>query len=319
MISKETDVLSEEMMRSLLRTEYIGSRLFCLSQVDSTNEELKRRFMADGDLPDGTVAITSDQTAGKGRRGRSWVTPPGANIAMSIFLRPKVDPSAASMLTIVAALAVSRACHEMTGLGCQIKWPNDVVADGKKICGILTEMSVKMVEHTGNEDDSDLKKMPERFEAVPRDNKNPDRSDSVSEKAGEKNPVSKIEYVIVGIGVNVNTPSFPPDLSDKATSLKLLCDRSFDKNKLAALILRYFEKLYNEFLKCRNLEFMMDEYNALLVSQGKTVRVLDPKGEYEGTSVGINDKGELLVKMGDGTVRQVYAGEVSVRGVYGYV
>ncbi|MBQ3785898.1 MAG: biotin--[Lachnospiraceae bacterium] len=275
MISKETDVLSEEMMRSLLRTEYIGSRLFCLSQVDSTNEELKRRFMADGDLPDGTVAITSDQTAGKGRRGRSWVTPPGANIAMSILLRPEIDPSAASMLTIVAALAVSRACSELTGLGCQIKWPNDVVADGKKICGILTEMSVK--------------------------------------------PALKIEYVIVGIGVNVNTPSFPPDLSDKATSLKLLCDRSFDKNKLAALILTYFEKLHNEFLKCRNLEFMMAEYNALLVSQGKTVRVLDPKGEYEGISAGINDKGELLVKMSDGTERQVYAGEVSVRGVYGYV
>ena len=111
--------------------------------------------------------------------------------------------------------------------------------------------------------------------------------------------------MIVGIGVNVNTPSFPPDLSDKATSLKLLCDRSFDKNKLAALIFAHFERLYDEFLKCRNLEFMMDEYNALLVSQGKTVRVLDPKGEYEGTSVGINDKGELLVKMSDGTVRKV--------------
>ncbi|MBR4173862.1 MAG: biotin--[Lachnospiraceae bacterium] len=161
-------------------------------------------------------------------------------------------------------------------LSCRIKWPNDVVVEGKKVCGILTEMSVKTLNST-------------------------------------------IEYVIVGIGVNVNTLSFPPDLSDKATSLKLLCDRSFDKNKLAALILTYFEKLYNEFLKCRNLEFMMAEYNALLVSQGKTVRVLDPKGEYEGISAGINDKGELLVKMSDGTERQVYAGEVSVRGVYGYV
>ncbi|MBR0149145.1 MAG: biotin--[Lachnospiraceae bacterium] len=278
MISMETktDALSEKMMKSLLRTERIGSRLFCLSQVDSTNEELKRRFITDEDLPEGTVAITSDQVAGKGRRGRGWVTPPGVNIAMSIFLRPKIDPSAASMLTIVAALAVCRTCMDMTGLSCRIKWPNDVVVEGKKVCGILTEMSVKTLNST-------------------------------------------IEYVIVGIGVNVNTLSFPPELSDKATSLKIACGHGFDLNEPAVGILTHFEKLYDEFLKCEDLGFMTEEYNTLLVSREKAVRVLDPKGEYEGVSLGINDKGELLVRTGDGSIRNVYAGEVSVRGIYGYV
>ena len=274
----ETDAFDERLMKSLLQTEHIGSRLFCLSQVDSTNEELKRRFMAEEDLPHGTVAITGDQRAGKGRRGRSWVTPPGANIAMSILLRPEIDPDLASMLTLPMALAVSRACSEKTGLSCQIKWPNDVVINGKKICGILTEMSV-----------------------------------------GRRDETSKIDYVIVGVGVNVNTPSFPEDISATATSLKLACGHDFDKNEVAALILTHFEKLYDEFLKCGDLGFMTDEYNALLVSREKAVRVLDPKGEYEGVSLGINDKGELLVRLSDGSLRNVYAGEVSVRGVYGYV
>ncbi len=270
----ETGIFNERSMKSLLHTKRIGSRLFCLSQVDSTNEELKRRFMADEGLPDGAVAVTSDQTAGKGRRGRGWETPPGVNIAMSVFLRPKLMVDEASMLTLLMALAVSRACSEVTGQKCLIKWPNDVIVDGKKICGILTEMSV-------------------------RD--------------------GGIEYVIVGVGVNVNTPAFDGELFDKATSLMLMTGRSFDLCELAALIMDHFETLYETFLNRRDLGFIRDEYDSLLVSRGKKVRILDPKGDLEGVSLGINDRGELLVELSDGSVRNIYAGEVSVRGVYGYV
>jgi BirA family biotin operon repressor/biotin-[acetyl-CoA-carboxylase] ligase len=149
-----------------------------------------------------------------------------------------------------------------------------VIADGKKICGILTEMSV-------------------------RD--------------------GGIEYVIVGVGVNVNTPAFDGELFDKATSLMLMTGRSFDLCELAALIMDHFETLYETFLNRRDLGFIRDEYDSLLVSRGKKVRILDPKGDLEGVSLGINDRGELLVELSDGSVRNIYAGEVSVRGVYGYV
>ena len=93
--------------------------------------------MAESGAPHGLLVVAECQTMGKGRRGRSWVSPPGANIFMSLLLRPEIEPTDASMLTLVAAMAVTDGIRKVTGLETGIKWPNDVVIDGKKVCGCL--------------------------------------------------------------------------------------------------------------------------------------------------------------------------------------
>ena len=138
------DVMNEaELRRALEGNDFLKDCLF-FPEIDSTNLEVKRRAEAGAEAP---LLIAADtQTAGRGRRGRTWISPPGNDIYMSLLLRPSIRPEHASMLTIVAALAVAGGIREETGLEAGIKWPNDAVVNGKKICGILTEMSTDMEE-----------------------------------------------------------------------------------------------------------------------------------------------------------------------------
>lgn len=266
------DVLSEAELLSCLETEWAGGRIVYFDATDSTNAQAKR--LAEAHAPHGTLVVSDRQDGGKGRRGRSWASPSGVGIWMSLILRPKIDPSLASMLTLVAALAVREGIREETGLSPLIKWPNDLVLNGKKICGILTEMSTELME---------------------------------------------IQYVITGIGINVNQKEFPPEIRDTATSLSLEAGRSFRRSSLIAAILRVFEKDYEAFLKTGDLSLLLEEYNACLVNRGKEVCILDPSGEYRAVAEGIDENGSLLVTLPDGTRREIISGEVSVRGIYGYV
>jgi BirA family biotin operon repressor/biotin-[acetyl-CoA-carboxylase] ligase len=128
--------------------------------------------------------------------------------------------------------------------------------------------------------------------------------------------------VIVGVGINVNQGErtlFPEEIRDTATSLKLECGHAIDRSILIAMIMERFEDLYGRFTDSGDLAYLTDRYDELLVSRDREVRVLDPQGEYTGISRGIDDRGELLVETPDGEVHRVYAGEVSVRGLYGYV
>lgn len=266
------DVLSEAELLSCLETEWAGGRTVYFDATDSTNAQAKR--LAEAHAPHGTLVVSDRQDGGKGRRGRSWASPSGVGIWMSLILRPKIDPSLASMLTLVAALAVRKGILEETGLSPLIKWPNDLVLNGKKICGILTEMSTELME---------------------------------------------IQYVITGIGINVNQKEFPPEIRDTATSLSLEAGRSFRRSSLIAAILKAFEKDYEAFLKTGDLSLLLEEYNACLVNRGKEVCILDPSGEYRAVAEGIDESGSLLVTLPDGTRREIISGEVSVRGIYGYV
>lgn len=136
------DVFTGEEIHSVLHTSWAGQNLVFLDVVDSTNNEAKRR--AEQGALHGTLVVALEQNAGKGRRGRSWVSSNGGGVWMSLLLRPQLPPECASMLTLVAAMAVVAAIRRVSGLEGQIKWPNDVVLDGKKVCGILTEMSTEM-------------------------------------------------------------------------------------------------------------------------------------------------------------------------------
>jgi BirA family biotin operon repressor/biotin-[acetyl-CoA-carboxylase] ligase len=128
-----------------------------------------------------------------------------------------------------------------------------------------------------------------------------------------------IDYVEIGVGINVNLTEFPEEMADKATSLCLEAGRNFDRNQIIACVLEFFEQNYERFTETCDLSQLKEEYERLLVNQGQPVRVLDLNHPYEGICLGVNSKGELLVKKADGNVCQVSAGEVSVRGLYSYV
>ncbi len=275
--------MSREEILNRLRSEYMGRSLYYYDETDSTNARIGE--LAGAGAPDGTLAVADKQTAGRGRRGRGWDSPPGMNIYMSLLLRPDMDPSDAPMITILMALAVCESVTEVTGgenagddtPAARIKWPNDIVIRGRKVCGILTEMNME---------------------------------------------AGRISGVIVGVGINVNQGErtlFPEEIRDTATSLKLECCHAIDRSILIAMIMERFEDLYGRFTDSGDLAYLTDRYDELLVSRDREVRVLDPQGEYTGISRGIDDRGELLVETPDGEVHRVYAGEVSVRGLYGYV
>ncbi|MCI6888267.1 MAG: biotin--[acetyl-CoA-carboxylase] ligase [Lachnospiraceae bacterium] len=266
------DVYNDSEIRSLLKTRQAGCSLVFLDEVDSTNNEVKR--LAEHGAPEGTLVVAELQNAGKGRRGRSWVSPRGSGVWMSFLLRPEFEPYHASMLTLVAAMAVEEAIRVTCGLECGIKWPNDLVSDGRKVSGILTEMSTD---------------------------------------------VDSIQYVVVGIGINANTDAFPEEIRDTATSLRLCTGKPVNRAALVAAVMEAWEHYYQQFLETLDFRILKDAYNQRLLNRGREVRVLAPKGAYTGISHGINDAGELMVETADGQVNSVMSGEVSVRGIYGYV
>jgi len=178
------------------------------------------------------------------------------------------------MVTLVAALAVYDGIKNVTGLNAGIKWPNDIVANGKKLCGILTEMSAEL---------------------------------------------EGIHYVVVGIGINVNMDEFPEEVRQTATSLLLETGEKVRRSRLVSAIMEAFERYYEEFISQGDLSGLISVYNKHMVNTGKEVKILDRSGDYIGTALGINEKGELLVEVQPGEVRHVISGEVSVRGIYGYV
>ncbi len=271
-LTKEPDILTKESCSSRLHTKWLGKNLIAYDVTDSTNTRLK--LAGEQGAPHGTVAVANAQEAGKGRRGRHWETPKGSALAFSILLRPEILPEHASMLTLVAALAVSRALDELMQVKTQIKWPNDIVYQGKKLCGILTEMSADM---------------------------------------------DQIHYVIVGIGINVQMTEFPEEIQATATSVKLVTQKEILRSSILAKVLEEFESLYEQFVSVQSLKNLKAEYESRLANLDNRVKVLAPSNEWVGTCLGIGEDGALLVKHEDGSMESVIAGEVSVRGVYGYV
>ena len=120
-----------------IQTQWAGRSIAFFEEIDSTN--IMAGVLAEQGAPEGTLVLADHQTGGKGRRGRQWFSPAGTGIWMTLLLRPELSPERISAITLVAALSVEKAIHQVTGLDTGIKWPNDLVVDGKKVCGILTE------------------------------------------------------------------------------------------------------------------------------------------------------------------------------------
>lgn len=135
------DKLFADELQEGLKTRVIGGRVLAYENLDSTNKTAWQ--LGEQGLPEGTCVFAEHQKKGRGRLGRSWNSPRGQGILMSVLLRPAIEPSAVARVTLAAALAVIRAVEEETGLRAGVKWPNDVLLKRKKLCGILTEMSAE--------------------------------------------------------------------------------------------------------------------------------------------------------------------------------
>lgn len=266
------DVISEAEISSMLKTKWAGKRIIYFDETDSTNNQAKASGEKGG--IHGTLFVADKQNAGKGRRGRVWNSPSGESVYMTLLLRPEIPPDRAPMLTLVMGLSVVEVIREATGVDAKIKWPNDIVINKKKVCGILTEMATEMVH---------------------------------------------VNYVVIGVGINVNQRRFPEEIADMAASLCGETGKLYRRSEIMAAVLERFERNYETFLKTGDLSGIQEAYNAVLVNCGQEVRVLEPGHEYEAVAEGINETGELLVRFPDGRKKTVFAGEVSVRGIYGYV
>lgn len=268
---KTPDILSKNELVSIRKTKWVGTEICYFDVTDSTNTQAKS--LGEGDAPNGTLVVAGKQESGRGRRGRSFESPAGTGIFMTLLLRPEIEPQNASMLTLVSALAVAKGIEHMVDLPVQIKWPNDIVINGKKVCGILTEMSAQM---------------------------------------------DYVNYIVIGIGINVGNEEFPEEIKDVATSIYLESGKHVNRAMLIEKIWEEFEDYYELYEKTQDLSSLVKEYDSYLVNRGQKVRVLDSKEPYEGKAMGITDRGELIVDTWEAR-RLVSVGEVSVRGVYGYV
>lgn len=267
-----TSDLTEQELISAFSKEAcaLPSRLYLLAETDSTNTYAKQIAY---DTPDDTLVLADHQIAGKGRLGRTFESPAGVGIFMTMLYRPSLPPCKAPMLTLVAGISVCEAIRELSGLDAGIKWPNDIVVNGKKVCGILTEMHANM---------------------------------------------HAIDYILVGIGINVNNPSFSEGLSSIATSLFLESGQKFHRSRIIACIKSKFSRYYDLFLAASDFSPLKERYQSLMIHFGREILILQDGTTTKAVAKGISEHGELIIER-DGVSSRLNSGEISIRGVYGYV
>jgi len=245
-----------------LPTQRIGRRVYAYETTESTMNVAHR--LAGAGEPEGSVVVAEGQERGRGRLGRNWVSPKGKGIYASVILRPALQLSEAPLMTLMAAVAVAKAVQDQTGLIPEIKWPNDLLIDGKKVSGILTELS------------------------------------------GELN---RIHYVIIGIGLNVNTPA--SSLPSHATSLAEQAGRKIDRVAVARSLLVELDRVYRLFSQ-RQFGSILESWRQFAGFLGKRVRVVIEGRSVDGQAMDVDSSGALMVRTDAGFVESLPAGEVLV-------
>ncbi len=249
-------------------------RLHWFSEIDSTNTAARQ--MAAQGAPHGTILIAGQQTAGRGRMGRSFCSPAGMGVYLSVILRPGCAPTALMHLTCAAGVAMCDAVEDAAGFRPGIKWINDLVFGTKKLGGILTELSV--------------------------------------------NPATGlVDWAIVGIGINCRQQiaDFPPELQSMAASLSMAADREVSPGALAAAMVTRLQKM--DALLLTAPKEILDRYRRDCMTLGKDIQVIRGDTVRHGTALDLASDGSLLVRFTGGTTEAVNSGEVSVRGMYGYL
>ena len=265
--------MREKIRACLGSVAVIGRELEWFECIDSTNTYLKRKAL-DG-APDGLVAVADYQRAGRGRMDRTFQSPVGKGIYLSVLLRPDLPPERILPVTALAGVAVCNAVERICGVRPGLKWPNDPVLGNKKLCGVLTELVAD----------------PERGLAV-----------------------------VLGIGINVlhRAEDFSPDVVAMATSLAMELGRQEDRTQLTAALLEELDGMYAA-LKSGDLSCWREIYRRDCVNLGRQVRLLAEESTETVTAVDIDPQFGLVIRCEDGREETVRSGEVSVRGLYGYV
>lgn len=259
------DHLTATEIRHNLKTKQIGSTIHAFRTVKSTNDLASAQ--ADSGALEGTIVVAEQQTKGKGRLGRVWFSPPETGIYLSIILRPGFSPDQAPGLSLMTALALADTLAERCPKAVQIKWPNDLLLGGRKVAGILTELSA----------DKD-----------------------------------KINYVVVGVGINVNhgIGHFPEELRVTATSIRRHLKHKVSRVELLRDFLARFEREYARYRKTRLTagHKRLRHYSSLL---GKSVTVISASNRITGLATDIDRNGRLILRV-DGELVPITAGEVTI-------
>ena len=261
------DRLYEHELAALVKGKVFGQQVIYREKVSSTNELAKE--LAQKGAAQGTVVIAEEQTGGKGRLGRVWYSPPGQGLWFSVILRPEISPVDASKLTLISAVGVARTIRELTRIPAGIKWPNDVLIDQRKVCGILLEMSAE---------------------------------------------IDKINYIVVGVGVNVNLDEakIPAEIDGVAISLAEQEKLKVTRVELLAALLNNLDNLYQEFLAGKFSE-ILTSWKEMSVTLNRWVRVISGSETEEGIAFDLDDDGALILMKDDGSVKRILSGDVSVR------
>ena len=280
----------------------LGGRIIFFSRVGSTND-VASALAAAGD-GEGAIVIAEEQTAGRGRRGRSWFSPPRSGLYVSVVLTPaRARPDgdrATALLTLAAGVALAEAVEALTALRVDIKWPNDLVVGPRKLAGILAEGITPNVQSR-----------------VVRDTREgegacaPTSSDkSARASASGGGPPRGVMNVVLGYGINVVRMAYPPELGDRATSLESELGRPIDRAALCAETLAALSRRYGDLLGGR-FDAILDALRERApTSRGARVTWLSPSGAQTGVTVGIDDRGALLVNIGN-RLERIVAGEVT--------
>ena len=266
-------MMKEQIIKNLRESCPWQDSLLWFDSIDSTNT--RARELARQGAPHGTVLIADHQTGGRGRRGRSFHSPAGSGIYMSVILRPHCTPQQIMHLTCAAAVAMCDAVASAVGFRPGIKWTNDLVCGKRKIAGVLTELGF---DNRGN-----------------------------------------VDFAVIGIGINCcqQEADFPADIRSIAGSLTSISGQSIDRAVVAAAMMDALYRMDTELLTGK--AHILNRYRKDCITLGKEISLVRGEEIRHGTALDIDDAGALIVRFPDGTAEAVNSGEVSVRGMYGYV
>ena len=265
--------MKEQIIQSLRESCPWQDSLLWFETIDSTNT--RARDLAKQGAPHGTVLIADHQTGGRGRLGRSFHSPAGSGIYMSVILRPRCAPQQIMHLTCAAAVAMCDAVENSAGFRPGIKWTNDLVWGKRKIAGVLTELGF---DHRGN-----------------------------------------VDFAVVGIGINCcqRETDFPEEIRSIAGSLSSVSGQEINRAAVAAAMMDALYRMDARLLTDKAQ--ILRQYRTDCITLGQEVSLVRGEEIRHGTALDIDDDGALLVRLSDGSTEVVNSGEVSVRGMYGYV
>ncbi len=258
--------MDRDRLSSLLETRWLGRSLELHARLASTNTEAMERAAAGA--PHGAAVLADEQTAGRGRQGRPWHSPPGANLYLSAVLRPKIRPAEAPTLSLAAAVGLAAGLTPFLPQPPLLKWPNDLLVRDRKLSGVLVEMSAS---------------------------------------------ATRVNHVVLGLGVNVNLHQLPAELAELATSLRLEAGAPVDREEVCASVLNHLEPWIERLVECGPAPILAawEERSGWL---GRRVTVSRPDASFSGVALGLDPSGALRLRLDDGTEKVVVAGDVADGG-----